>query len=43
MRILSSHITVGFTNLIYGDTHNSYEIEKYAFMVLSKYSIIFRL
>ena len=41
MHTSSFHIIVGPTNWIYDGTHNSYEREEYAFMVLLKYSIIF--
>ena len=37
MRILPSHITVGFTNLIYDETYNSCKRGKYVFMVLPEY------
>ena len=42
MRTLPSHITVGLINYIYGKIHNPCERRGYAFMVLPKYSIIFR-
>ena len=41
MCALLSHITVDFTNEIYDGTYNLCEKEKYAFIILSEYSIIF--
>ena len=37
MRTPSSHITVGPTNKIYGETYNSCEREEYAFMIPLEY------